>query len=231
MVVSLICPLIGVLSNAFINGLVFQNNKTKRTIITFTLFVISTVVSLFIPHVQSLEIFVYLVWISFAFSIFALPSLMGISITATFYTLKLEAFVFGTVLNNLGTFAGIMYYGKLSEKNKKNQHSAMKTITLFMLLCLVLVTLALYFNYKTPDKKIKPKRDKERSEGTNYLRLTRTSDVSKDLIKVSGDIVPEGRMTIIDDDTSSVGSRDSYDDTHDISLNFLLQGNTSVIKS
>jgi MFS family permease len=232
MVVALICPLIGILSNAFINGLVLQNNKTKRTIITFTLFFISTVVSLFIPHVQSLEVFVYLVWISFAFSIFALPSLMGISITATFYTLKLEAFVFGTVLNNVATFGGIMYYGKLSEKNKRNQHSAMKTITLFMLLCLVLVTLALYFNYKTPDKKMKkPKRDKERSEGTNYLRLTRTSDVSKDLVKVSGDIVPEGRMTIIDDDTSSVGSRESYDDTHDISLNFLLQGNNSVMKN
>ena len=57
------------------------------------------------------------------------------------------------------------------------------------------------------------------------------SYMSVDTCVMCGDIVPEGRMTIIDDDTSSVGSRDSYDDTHDISLNFLLQGNTSVIKS
>ena len=80
-------------------------------------------------------------------------------------------------------------------------------------------------SWNLPERKPRKKRKNERSEGTNYLRLTRTSDVSKDVIKVSGDIVPGGRTTIIDDDDSSVDdvSRKSYDEDHAFSLNYLLQ--------
>ena len=96
---------------------------------------------------------------------------------------------------------------------------------------LILIGITTYFSWSLPEFKPRSKkRNKERSEGTNYLRLTRTSDVSKDVVKVSGDIVPGGRTTIIDDDDSSVddSSRKSNDDDHAFSLNYLLQNKNNA---
>lgn len=226
-IIVLISPLLGILLNIFINGLLFQNTKHKRLGTTFILFFISCLLSVFIPLAQSLQPFILLTWISIIFSTFALPTLNNISIGATFYVFKLEAFVLTNVLNNLlGNFAGILLYGYLNEKHKgSNSKYAMTTTANCLWGVLLLVGISAYFSWNLPERKPRKKRKNERSEGTNYLRLTRTSDVSKDVIKVSGDIVPGGRTTIIDDDDSSVDdvSRKSYDEDHAFSLNYLLQ--------
>lgn len=232
-ILCLLSPLLGILSNNFINGLIFQNSRHKRLSITFTLFFIACIVGIFVPFSTTIETFIFLIWIAFTFTIYSLPSLINISIAATYYTFKLESFVLCNVSNNLlGNFLGIMLYGYINSNNKTTNNKLAMMICINLLwVVLILIGITTYFSWSLPEFKPRSKkRNKERSEGTNYLRLTRTSDVSKDVVKVSGDIVPGGRTTIIDDDDSSVddSSRKSNDDDHAFSLNYLLQNKNNA---
>ena len=149
---------------------------------------------------------------------FPLNSMIEFDIGATYHIFKREGFIISNIIINVfGNCFGIYYYGYKKKSVIKFNYLIFSTF-LYLIFCL----LSVYSKWNGTKRIIKQKKSTELSQGTNYLRFSRTSDLKEDINKINQVPLSQGRISIDDNDENIDDEQNKEDQYHILKIkNFL----------
>ncbi len=217
-VIIVVSPIIGLVLNNFLMNLMYKNSEQNKLVSIILFSIVSYIIALFYNLIQSFYYFIILGWIYIICLTFPLNSMIEFDIGATYHIFKREGFIISNIIINVfGNCFGIYYYGYKKKSVIKFNYLIFSTF-LYLIFCL----LSVYSKWNGTKRIIKQKKSTELSQGTNYLRFSRTSDLKEDINKINQVPLSQGRISIDDNDENIDDEQSKEDQYHILSIkNFL----------
>jgi hypothetical protein len=217
-VIIVVSPIIGLVLNNFLMNLMYKNSEQNKLVSIILFSIVSYIIALFYNLIQSFYYFIILGWIYIICLTFPLNSMIEFDIGATYHIFKREGFIISNIIINVfGNCFGIYYYGYKKKSVIKFNYLIFSTF-LYLIFCL----LSLYSKWNGTKRIIKQKKSTELSQGTNYLRFSRTSDLKEDINKINQVPLSQGRISIDDNDENIDDEQNKEDQYHILNIkNFL----------
>ncbi len=217
-VIIVVSPIIGLVLNNFLMNLMYKNSEQNKLVSIILFSIVSYIIALFYNLIQSFYYFIILGWIYIICLTFPLNSMIEFDIGATYHIFKREGFIISNIIINVfGNCFGIYYYGYKKKSVIKFNYLIFSTF-LYLIFCL----LSVYSKWIGTKRIIKQKKSTELSQGTNYLRFSRTSDLKEDINKINQVPLSQGRISIDDNDENIDDEQNKEDQYHILNIkNFL----------
>ena len=217
-VIIVVSPIIGLVLNNFLMNLMYKNSEQNKLVSIILFSIVSYIIALFYNLIQSFYYFIILGWIYIICLTFPLNSMIEFDIGATYHIFKREGFIISNIIINVfGNCFGIYYYGYKKKSVIKFNYLIFSTF-LYLIFCL----LSVYSKWNGTKRIIKQKKSTELSQGTNYLRFSRTSDLKEDINKINQVPLSQGRISIDDNDENIDDEQSKEDQYHILNIkNFL----------
>jgi hypothetical protein len=217
-VIIVVSPIIGLVLNNFLMNLMYKNSEQNKLVSIILFSIVSYIIALFYNLIQSFYYFIILGWIYIICLTFPLNSMIEFDIGATYHIFKREGFIISNIIINVfGNCFGIYYYGYKKKSVIKFNYLIFSTF-LYLIFCL----LSVYSKWNGTKRIIKQKKSTELSQGTNYLRFSRTSDLKEDINKINQVPLSQGRISIDDNDENIDDEQNKEDQYHILNIkNFL----------
>ena len=217
-VIIVVAPVIGLVLNNFLMNVIYKNTEKKKLVSIIIFSILSYIISLFYNLIQSFYNFIILGWIYMICLTFPLNSMIEFDIGETYHVFKREGFIISNIIINVfGNCFGIYYFGYKKKSVTKFNYLIYSTLVYF-----IFTLLSIYSKLKGTKRIIKQKKTKELSQGTNYLRFSRTSDLKEDINKINQVPFSQGRISIDDNDENNDDEQNKEDQYHILNIkNFL----------
>ena len=222
-IIIIVSPLFGLVLNNFIMNIIYKNQEKNKLIVIIIFSVTSVILSLIYNLINSFYSFIFLTWIFMFCLTFPLNSMIEFNLNSTYHIFKKEGFIISNLLINIfGNSLGIFFYGKM-----KNRINIFNYIIYTSLINMIFTISCVYFKWNGTQKNLYKQKQKtsQISQGTNYLRFSRTSELKEDINKFNEEInLPQLRISIDDNDIED--DEQINDNSHILNIkNFLKKDN------